>query len=147
MGPTQNDRQPNPAPSQPGLFDEQSRPNEVQPGLSAEPNVPLRDPINDVYARHEDGSGPVLVAPSAFASEPIWIKRLKLVLFVLFCIELGMLLTVLPWTKVWNENSVLLGYPNLRAFLRHDFVRGAITGLGLIDIWLGIREAVNYREK
>jgi hypothetical protein len=149
MGPTHNDRQPNPAASsQPGLFDETSGPNEVKPGLSAEPNVPLRDPVNNLYARqHEDGPGPVLVATPVAAGEPIWVKRLKLVLFVLFCIELGMLLTVLPWTKVWNENSVLVSYPNLRAFFRLDFVRGTITGLGLIDIWLGIREAVNYKEK
>lgn len=149
MGPTHNDRQPIPAaPSQPGLFDEENRPNEVKSGLSAEPNVPLRDPLNNLCARQQDDApGPVLVAPPVANRESVWGKRLKLIVFVLFCIELGMLLTVLPWTRVWGENSLLVSYPILRAFLRHDFVRGAITGLGLIDVWLGIREAVNYKEK
>jgi hypothetical protein len=147
MGPTHNDRQPNP-PLQPGLFEDTHGPHEVKPGLSAEPNVSLRNPGNNPNGRHdEDGPWPVLVAAPVAPAEPVWVKRIKLVLFVLFCIELGMLLTVLPWTKVWNENSVLLSYPTLRAIMRHDFVRGAITGLGLVDIWLGIREAVNYREK
>ncbi len=152
MGPMQNDRQPDAAaPSQPGLFDEtesNGKPNEVKPGLSADPKVPLRDPLDHLYARQQsDGTGPVLVASPEVIKEPIWLKRMKLVLGVLLCIELGMLLAVLPWTKVWTENSLFLAYPNLRAFLRHDFVRGAITGLGVVDVWLGIRDAVNYREK
>jgi hypothetical protein len=150
MGPTHNDRQTNPpASSQPGLFDDvetNGRPNEVKNRVSAEPNASLGEPLNGLYGQRVGAvPGPVLVAPPP--SEPIWLKRIKLVIFVLFCIELGMLLTVLPWTKVWTENGILLSYPALREVLRYDFVRGAISGLGLIDIWLGIREAVNYREK
>jgi hypothetical protein len=26
-------------------------------------------------------------------------------------------------------------------------VRGIVTGLGILDLWLGISEAVHYREK
>jgi hypothetical protein len=69
-----------------------------------------------------------------------------LVVFVLFCLEIGILLTVLPWTRIWTENSLLSGFPQLQDFLRNDFIRGLITGLGLVDIWMGIAEAVRYRE-
>ena len=68
------------------------------------------------------------------------------VVLVLFCIELGLALTVLPWLNVWTENSLLAGLPQLREFLGNYFVRGAFTGLGLIDIWIGIWEAVHYRD-
>jgi hypothetical protein len=27
------------------------------------------------------------------------------------------------------------------------FVRGAVSGLGLLDIWLGVIEAVRYRDR
>ena len=81
------------------------------------------------------------------SSPPIWVQRLQLIVFVVFCVELGMLLAVLPWTRVWTENSLVLSHPGLRAVLQHNFVRGAVTGLGLVDIWLGIWEAVHYRER
>lgn len=79
-------------------------------------------------------------------SAPLWMRRLSLVIFVAFCIELGMVLVVLPWTRIWTENRFLLTYPTLRNALQYNFVRGAISGLGLVDIGLGIWEAVRYRE-
>jgi len=65
---------------------------------------------------------------------------------VLFCLEVGIILTVLPWTKLWTENSLLLSYPALHDFLMLNFVRGLVSGLGLVDIWMGVAEAVTYRE-
>ncbi|HYG98999.1 MAG TPA: hypothetical protein VD837_07695 [Terriglobales bacterium] len=158
MDPTANGRQPRPGTaSQPGLFDdldrkEQAR-DEVHPALSADPNVPYRaESLNVFDGSHVEPSGthsPVRTNPAeqSGSAEPVWAQRLKLVIFVLFCIELGMLLAVLPWTRVWSENSLLAAYPTLRAALQNGFVRGAISGVGLIDIWLGIREAVIYRDK
>ena len=57
-----------------------------------------------------------------------------------------MLLAILPWTPVWNQNSFLVAYPGLRSVAQNNFVRGIATGLGLIDIWIGIWEAVHYRD-
>jgi hypothetical protein len=92
--------------------------------------------------------GPVLVMPPA--KEPKhphrWLQRLWLVVFVLFCLEVGIILTVLPWTRLWTENSLLLGFPAVKEFVNHGFVRGLVSGLGLIDIWMGVVEAVTYRE-
>ena len=93
-----------------------------------------------------------------FAAEPapvepskrgiaLWVQRISLVIFVMFCIELGLLLVALPWTSMWSDNSLLLAYPNLKQFLSHGATRGAISGLGLIDIGLGIWEAASYHEK
>src|SRR5579884_4006620 len=59
----------------------------------------------------------------------IWSHRLSLVVLVVFCIELGMLLAILPWTTVWNQNSLLAAYPSLKAFVQNNFVRGIATGL------------------
>jgi len=76
----------------------------------------------------------------------VWLHRLSLVVFVVFCIELGMLLTILPWTTVWNQNSFLSAHPALKTLAQNNFVRGLASGLGLVDIWIGIWEAVHYRD-
>ena len=47
---------------------------------------------------------------------------------------------------MWTDNSLLAGFPQVREFLTYDFVRGLISGLGLVDIWMGVAEAVRYRE-
>ncbi len=72
--------------------------------------------------------------------------RISLVIFVIFCIELGMLLAVLPWTPVWVNNGLVEGLPLLKSILQQNFVRGLATGFGLIDIWIGIWEAVHYKD-
>ena len=76
----------------------------------------------------------------------LWARRLGLLVFVLICLELGFALVVLPWTHLWTENNLLLDYPAVRMWAANPFVRGAFSGLGLIDIWLGIWEVVRYRE-
>ena len=76
----------------------------------------------------------------------IWLHRFSLVIFVVFCIELGMLLAILPWTTVWNQNSFLAVHPALKAIVQNNFARGVATGIGLVDIWIGIWEAVHYHD-
>ncbi len=96
------------------------------------------------------GSGPQLVTqetPKSPNAVAIWIDRLGLVIRVVFYIELGMLLVVLPWTRLWTNNSLVLEYPRLQNVLQMNFVRGLVTGVGLVDIWIGVWEAVRYRER
>jgi len=76
----------------------------------------------------------------------VWLHRISLVIFVIFCIELGMLLAVLPWTPVWTNNGWVVSNPTLKSFLQLNFVRGLVTGIGLVDIWIGIWEAVHYND-
>lgn len=85
-------------------------------------------------------------APEKASRSTVWLHRLSLVLFVIFCIELGMLLTVLPWTPVWVNNGLLAQHPLLKSILEGNFVRGLVSGVGLVDIWLGIWEAVHYSD-
>ena len=57
-------------------------------------------------------------APSAAENGHIfWVRRVWLVVFVLFCLEVGIILIALPWTRIWAENSLLLGHPRLRELL------------------------------
>jgi hypothetical protein len=79
---------------------------------------------------------------------PVWLQRVFVIVYVLFCIELGLVLMVLPWmTGYWFSGGWLAQWPELRNLLQSGFVRGAVSGLGLLDIWLGIMEAVRYRDR
>ena len=82
------------------------------------------------------------------ATAPLWLQRMSLAVLVLFCIYLGALVAVLPWwSRVWDENPFFFAHPGLNAFLHLGWVRGLISGVGLLDVWIGISEAVHYRER
>ena len=122
-------------------FDEKPEERQGVSPEAAEPIQPVIVPIEKPVAE----SAP-MPAPKRVPRYVIWSHRLSLVVLVVFCIELGMLLAILPWTTVWNQNSFLAAYPGLRSFVQNNFVRGIATGLGLVDIWIGIWEAVHYRD-
>jgi hypothetical protein len=95
-------------------------------------------------------NGPVLVMPSPRPRPSTWERwrrRIFLVVFVLFCLEIGIILTVAPWTPFWTTNSLLAGFPRVREFLMNGFVRGLISGLGVCDIGLAVAEAVLFRDE
>ena len=67
-------------------------------------------------------------------------NRLLAVAFILFCLEIGVFLIFVPWSALW-ENNFLLGYvPLLRRVILNNFFRGAVSGLGVIDVLIGLSE-------
>ncbi len=78
---------------------------------------------------------------------PVWLQRLSLLVLVLFCVWLGVLVMVLPWwTRIWDQNLFIQARPGLASLLHNGAVRGMISGLGALDIWIGVSEAVHYKE-
>ena len=63
-------------------------------------------------------------------------NRLLRVVLVLLCFELGVILVLIPWSPVWERNFFLNRYPQLIPIVLNSFLRGAISGLGLLDIWI-----------
>lgn len=108
-----------------------------EPGVTPDTNLSL--PANLAPAKP--------AGPRANVSRAsVWLHRLSLVIFVMFCVEVGLLLTVLPWTRVWTDNSLLAEHAMLKSIVQDNFVRGVITGIGLVDVWIGIWEAVHYKD-
>jgi hypothetical protein len=68
-------------------------------------------------------------------------------LFVFFCATLGVMLMILPWRPEWSENPLLLSFPALHAMMTSGFARGFATGLGVLNVWIGFWEAIQYREE
>ena len=81
------------------------------------------------------------------APAPVWLQRLSLVVLGVFCLYLGSMVAILPWwSRVWETNSIVLNHPQLGVILRNGVVRGVLSGIGLLDIWIGISEAIHYRD-
>jgi len=68
------------------------------------------------------------------------INRLLTGLYILFCIEVGICLIVIPWVALWSDNYFVAHYALIAALSRNYFVRGAISGIGVADVWLAFYE-------
>jgi len=73
-------------------------------------------------------------------------KRALLVVFILFCIELGLFLMALPWSELWERNLLFSFFPGLRPVFLNHYVRGALSGLGLLNVWVGLSEVWHFRQ-
>jgi hypothetical protein len=84
-------------------------------------------------------------APLPAPPGPRWFQRLSSVLFVIFCFELGLFLLIYPWTDAWAENFFSSAVPDTAVSFwqqgwNNPYVRGAVSGLGLVNIWIAIAE-------
>jgi hypothetical protein len=51
---------------------------------------------------------------------------------------MGAVLFYLPWTAIWERNWFLVHYPSLMRIILHPSFRGAVSGLGILDIFLAV---------
>jgi hypothetical protein len=78
---------------------------------------------------------------------PIWLQRLELFLRVAVQLYLGIFVLVLPWwPRFWDENPVFVILPSLGEFATYGSVRGIVSGIGLLNLWIAFHEALHYRE-
>lgn len=61
-------------------------------------------------------------------------NRVLYSLLVLLCFEMGAILLYLPWSGFWEQNYFLNRFPALIPVLLHPALRGAVTGLGVLDL-------------
>jgi hypothetical protein len=80
--------------------------------------------------------------------------KLTVIMYILISFEVGILLLILPWSvQFWEENFFLyvlserLGAPWLPEVVASGWVRGAVAGLGLFNVILGIRETFHFRQR
>jgi hypothetical protein len=69
------------------------------------------------------------------------------ILWTLICFELGVLLILVPWTDFWQRNFFIEHYPGLIPWLLSPYARGAISGLGLLDIFVAVSFLLPQKSK
>lgn len=68
-------------------------------------------------------------------------NRFWRVLLILLALETGFFLILVPWSSVWDRNFLMGHLASLQPIIRSHFMRGAVSALGLVNIWLGLAEA------
>lgn len=68
---------------------------------------------------------------------------MRRLLLIAFFLEAGFALIVVPWSAFWERNYFALAVPFVHDVITNNFVRGAISGLGLINIVVGAGELVS----
>ena len=58
--------------------------------------------------------------------------------------EVGLLLIVLPWTMFWDRNYLFEAEPVIRSLVQNLYLRGAVSGLGLVNLGVGIAEVTGF---
>ncbi|MGH9735248.1 MAG: hypothetical protein ACRD8A_11745 [Candidatus Acidiferrales bacterium] len=66
-------------------------------------------------------------------------NRFLRVVLLLIWIELGFALILLPWSDLWEMNIFLFQYPALGFLIKNAFFRGAISGLGVMNVVLALQ--------
>lgn len=59
--------------------------------------------------------------------------------------DLGLVILLLPWSHWWENNSLLLSYPGLIPYMLSGYVRGAVSGIGLVDMILAAEALIRRR--
>ncbi len=98
----------------------------------------------------ESGAG-VEVGPSHHGHGPQriprWLERAELLLRVLLRMYIGLAVCIAPWWPLfWDQNPLFASSPMLSYWAANGAVRGIISGLGLLNLWIAIREAVRPRD-
>ena len=68
---------------------------------------------------------------------------MKRLLVVAFFFEFGFALLIVPWSTFWDRNYFAEMLPALHAVITNNFVRGAISGLGVINLLSGLAELIS----
>jgi hypothetical protein len=84
-------------------------------------------------------------------------SRLTVIFYILLCLEAGLFLTVLPWWQPWGmgdwgDNFFLVmvaqktGIVGLQHAVASGWVRGAVTGVGLLNLAMAVWEMLHFNE-
>ena len=85
------------------------------------------------------------------------IAKLTVIFFIILCLLLGLYLTFLPWVSFgvigdWGDNFLLAfvadkaNLPVLRKTVASGWVRGAVTGLGVLNLLLAFWEIAHFKQ-
>jgi len=103
--------------------------------MSLDPQIPLPQPVTVALP----------AAPLPAAPEYRWYHKLSALIFILFCMEVGAFLLLFPWTEWWDHNLFSSMVPEWHRFWENSYVRGAVSGLGVVNFYISFLEILRLR--
>jgi len=83
------------------------------------------------------------------------VERLTVIFFIILCLLLGFYLILSPWDQLfgpWGENYFLVflsdkaGAPILQRAVASTWFRGAVTGLGVLNLLIAFWEIAHFKQ-
>jgi len=85
------------------------------------------------------------------------VAKLTVILFIILCLMLGTSLILVPWMSLgaigdWGDNYLLAfvsekaNLPVLRKTIASGWIRGAVTGLGILNLLLAFWEIAHFKQ-
>jgi hypothetical protein len=93
---------------------------------------------------------------------PRWLERAELFLRVMLRMYIGLaifyapwsgllpayfpqVLAYLPWSRaLWDQNPLFMQFPALGVYASNGAVRGLVSGLGLLNMWIACQDALRH---
>lgn len=84
--------------------------------------------------------------------------KLSVIFYIILCLEIGLVLTLLPWwshpfgLSDWGDNFFLvyaankIGSHGLQVAVSSGWVRGAVTGLGVLNLGIAFWEMAHFSQ-
>jgi hypothetical protein len=74
---------------------------------------------------------------------PHWLQQAERLLRVIVRMYLGLLVCCAPWyPAAWDNNPLFVSNSSLLNFVTNGAVRGIVSGLGLLNLWIALRDAL-----
>ena|SRR5579864_7022418 len=102
--------------------------------MSLDPEIPLPQPLTVAPP-----------PPPRPLPEYRWYHKLSAMIFILFCISVGATLLLFPWTEYWDRNLFSSVVPEWHRFWENSYVRGAVSGLGVVNFYISFLEILRLR--
>jgi hypothetical protein len=79
---------------------------------------------------------------------PRWLERAELFLRVLLRMYIGLAVCYAPWSRTfWDQNPLFVQFPTLSIYAANGAVRGVVSGLGLLNLWIAFRTVLRNRDE
>ncbi len=78
-----------------------------------------------------------------------WYHKVSAILFIVFCLEVGLFLLIFPWTEKWDDNlfATFLSriIPGWSQYWQSPYVRGTMSGFGVVNLYISCSEMFRLR--
>lgn len=107
-------------------------------------------PATSDLTRDASDLAPVEASPGVRQPEPPspqriprWLVRVELSLRVMLRMYIGLAICYAPWSHAfWDQNPVFLRFPDVGVIAVNGAVRGLVSGLGLLNLWIAFQDAL-----
>ena len=113
------------------------QPESTSPQLAVNPGA---EPMSAPTSKDSQGN-------STQRRIPRWLERAELFLRVLLRMYIGLAICYVPWSRTfWDQNPLFLQFPTLSIYAANGAVRGIVSGLGLLNLWIAFHDALHHRD-